>query len=260
MLRSLEALRGYTLLATDGEIGRAKDFLFDDRSWTVRYLLADTGSWLSNRLVLVSPVFVGEPMSHIKRLPVDLSRRTIENSPPLERHAPVSLQNERRLLDYYRIAPYWRGPELWGANPRPLPAPASNTGEGTFPALESEPFEIAEEDGASRHHLRSADEVTGYAVAASDRKVGEIEDFIAESETWAIRWLVVATGNWLKRHKVVVSPGSVEGVSWRNREFRLSLTAEQIENSPELVRSEPVAAFDRDYEKRLHDYYDSQRA
>ena len=42
MLRSMDELKGYVLEAADGEIGRCKDFLFEDDSWTVRYMVADT--------------------------------------------------------------------------------------------------------------------------------------------------------------------------------------------------------------------------
>ena len=55
MFRKAEALHKYTLGAVDGEIGKVKDFYFDDRFWTVRYLVADTGNWLEERLVLISP-------------------------------------------------------------------------------------------------------------------------------------------------------------------------------------------------------------
>ena len=42
-------LRDYRLNALDGEIGKVKDDYFDDRYWTTRYLVADTGHWLSSR-------------------------------------------------------------------------------------------------------------------------------------------------------------------------------------------------------------------
>ena len=56
MLRSIDSLKGYTLAASDGEIGKCADFLFDDRDWTVRYMVSDTGGWLSGRKVLISPL------------------------------------------------------------------------------------------------------------------------------------------------------------------------------------------------------------
>ncbi len=46
---------GHKLAALDGEIGSVKDFYFDDKTWTIRYLVADTEPWLPERLVLLYP-------------------------------------------------------------------------------------------------------------------------------------------------------------------------------------------------------------
>ncbi len=59
MLSKAKTLTGYKLDSLDGEIGRVKDFYFDDRHWTIRYLVADTGNWLSDRQVLISPHALG---------------------------------------------------------------------------------------------------------------------------------------------------------------------------------------------------------
>ena len=55
MLYTAKTIKGYKLDCLDGEIGRVKEFYFDDRHWTIRYLVAETGSWLSGRQVLISP-------------------------------------------------------------------------------------------------------------------------------------------------------------------------------------------------------------
>ena len=55
MLRSIKQLYGDKLGASDGEIGHIKDFYFDEQNWAIRYLVADTGSWLPGRQVLLSP-------------------------------------------------------------------------------------------------------------------------------------------------------------------------------------------------------------
>ncbi|MES1194358.1 MAG: PRC-barrel domain-containing protein, partial [Opitutus sp.] len=55
MLQNIKELYGSKLAASDGEIGHVKDFYFDDHTWVVRYVVADTGTWLSGRLVLLSP-------------------------------------------------------------------------------------------------------------------------------------------------------------------------------------------------------------
>jgi len=55
VLHSMKDLEGYTIGALDGIIGRVKDLYFDDESWVIRYLVVETGTWLSHRRVLISP-------------------------------------------------------------------------------------------------------------------------------------------------------------------------------------------------------------
>jgi len=55
MLSKAKTLKGYKMQSLDGEIGKVKEFYFDDRHWTIRYLVAETGNWLVDRQVLISP-------------------------------------------------------------------------------------------------------------------------------------------------------------------------------------------------------------
>ena len=89
MLRIVKELYGTKLGASDGEIGHVKDFYFDDQNWAVRYVVADTGSWLPGRQVLISPHAFGNLPQAGKLLPVNLTRKQIENSPSIESHKPV---------------------------------------------------------------------------------------------------------------------------------------------------------------------------
>jgi hypothetical protein len=74
MLRRFTDLRVYTIGATDGDIGTVEDAYFDDRSWTVRYLVVDAGSWLSGRKVLISPSSISGVDPAGKRLETVLTR------------------------------------------------------------------------------------------------------------------------------------------------------------------------------------------
>ncbi|MGA9572974.1 MAG: PRC-barrel domain-containing protein, partial [Lysobacterales bacterium] len=119
MLRSINEITGYTLLAQDGEIGRCQDFLFDDRNWVVRYMVAKTAKWLPGRKVIISPVFLDKPDWSNRQFPILLSQEQIRRSPPLEEHAPVSRQYEINYHRYYSLPFYWLGRELWGTFPDP---------------------------------------------------------------------------------------------------------------------------------------------
>lgn len=241
MLRSLKELRGYNLLATDGEIGKVYEFYFDDRTWTIRYLVADTDSWLSNRLVLLSTIALGQPQWKDKSFPVEVSRETVENSPPIEKDEPVSRQKEKVLHKYYNWPSYWTGTGFMGEAIPYIPP-------------QKEPAEEAvEEEGESADsHLRSTREVGTYFIQATDGEIGHVDDFIVDDLNWKIRYIVVDTSNWLFGKKVLVAPSWIGKVDWFDKKVHIDLDRDTIKNSPEFDAATPV---NRKYEEILYDYY-----
>jgi sporulation protein YlmC with PRC-barrel domain len=87
----------YHIAATDGEIGRVRDFLFDDKSWIVHYLVAEIPNPLGNRRVLILPFVAGPPEWETRRLPVLLTCEQIRTSASLEADMPMALQRESGL-------------------------------------------------------------------------------------------------------------------------------------------------------------------
>ncbi|MCJ8499004.1 PRC-barrel domain-containing protein [Desulfatitalea alkaliphila] len=243
MLRSISETLGYHLHAQDGEIGRTKDYLFDDQFWTVRYMVADTGTWLPGRRVLISPISLGEPRWRDKAFPVRLSTEQIEAAPGVEEAAPVSRQYEKQLARYYGYPPYWIGPNTWGALEAPLYPEVQTMIDDKRLEKEAEDLDI---------HLRSAKEVIGYDLHADDGRVGHVEDFILDDEMWTLRYLVVDTRNWLPGRKVLISPMWVQLVEWLHRKVQVNLSVEAVKNSPPYDSAAPV---NREYEERLYDFY-----
>lgn len=242
MLRSLNEINGYVLGAQDGDIGRCSDFLFDDRDWTVRYVVADTKKWLPGRKVLISPISIGNADAPSRTLSVGLTRAQIKDAPPLEENAPVSRQYEIAFNKYYDWAGYWGGPSVWGPHlyPRLLNRAQENV---------REVVEKIEENVT----LRSTREVKGYHIQATDTDVGHVEDYIVDLDTWIIRYLVIDTRNWLPGgKKVLLSPAWAEQVDWHRRRVMVSLTSDHIEKCPEFDPSLPV---NRKYEVTLYDFY-----
>ena len=74
MLIKASAIHGYSVKATDGSIGTVSDLLFDDASWTVRWLVVETGSWLLDRRVLLPVSALGPPDSAARTVPVNLTK------------------------------------------------------------------------------------------------------------------------------------------------------------------------------------------
>src|ERR1700690_440690 len=100
MLRSMKELEDCAIRATDGIIGSVKDVYFDDKAWVIRYLVVDTGSWLSSRKGLISPIAIGPPDWIGKVLPVSITKEQVKNSPAIDPDKPVSRQHEIRYLGY----------------------------------------------------------------------------------------------------------------------------------------------------------------
>ncbi len=239
MLRSTNEMIGYRIRASDGDLGKVKDLLFDDAAFTVRYLHVDTGRWLPGRQVLLSPESVVEPDWQERVVVVRLTRKQVEDSPDLRSDLPVSRQYEEALAEHYQWAPYWMpGSGLFSGAPPP-PPPAVRSGD-----------ERAQPHGDP--HLRAFKEVKGYEIRARDERIGHLGDLIVDTDGWSLRYLVVDTGNWLPGRKVLVSPAWVLRVDWVEGQVGVDLTAEQVRNSPPYDPSAPV---NREYEIVLHDFY-----
>jgi uncharacterized protein YrrD len=230
MLRNINEICGTRLAATDGTIGHVKDFYFDDESWIVRYLIVDTGSWLTGRQVLLSPhAFDGfGPEGEI--LSVNLTREQIENSPSIESQRPVTRQQERDYYHYYRWPAYWEATGLWG----------TSGVTGLMP-----PAEIAADvDPLDDIHLRSTRAVTGYDIKATDGKLGKVSGFMVDHKSWAIADLVVETGHWYSGKQILISPAAVVGVNFGSSEVSVKLTRADLARTcrDQVARQAPSSA------------------
>src|SRR5579885_3061322 len=242
MLRQAKQLKNYKLGARDGDIGRVKDFYFDDQIWTVRYLVADTGGWLSGRLVLISPYALDPPNDDTKISPVNLTKGQIENSPAIAADQPVSRHFEWDYYSYYGWPGYWGGSYAWGETPYPTPGLAHWSEEMRL-------------TGGNDPHLRSMKEVSGYNAEALDGEIGHIDDFLIDDETRTIRYLAIDTRNWWPGKKVLVSPEWIQRVSWAEARVFINLNRGIIKSAPEYDEHRPIT---RDYETRLYRHYNRE--
>ena len=243
-MRTAGELKGGTIEAMDGDIGSVQDLYFDDRTWTVRYVVVDTGAWLPGRQVLISP-FAFQAVPGASRLRTSLTKKQIENSPSPDSDRPVNRQREVEFSRYYGYPYYWAGPYRWGALAYPgLPL------EAPQPSPVDEEMLARELEGGDPN-LRSARDVMGYYINATDGDIGHVEDFLIDDETWAIRYIIVDTRNWLPGRHVLVSPEWIKEVSWQDSKVYVDLSKRHIEAAPEFDPSMPL---DREHEERLYDY------
>jgi uncharacterized protein YrrD len=248
MLRGTSSLKGLTVVAIDGEIGSVHDVYFDAKHWTVRYFVVDTGTWLSSHRVLLSPMSLRSRVDVVAdRLNVGLSKTQIEQAPGWDTDKPVSRQHEIEHARYYDYPYYWAGPARWGVGWDPV------TGVAPIPRPDAVEEEIlARERENADVHLHSAGDVAGHTVQATDGDVGHVQDFLVDDATWAIRYLVVDTGNWLPGRKVVVAPSWITTVSWDDSRVQVGLSRKEVETAPEY---DPSARLERVFETRLYEHY-----
>lgn len=241
MLRSIRNLSDYRIESIDGSIGHVDSFLFDDRHWTIRYLVVDTGTWLPGRKVLIVPSALGEPEGQTEVFPIELTRDEIENSPDIDTEKTVSRQHEIDLHEYYDWSPYW-----------------ASSLEPSIPILNRRDYSETEQSKKDKSkekinpHLRNTHEVIGYKIHAEDGQIGHIDDFIVHEKDWIIRYVVVDTRNWMPGKKVLIPPDWIKSIDWKTSEVIANVRKNVIEDSPDY---DPGAPVNREYETKLYDYY-----
>jgi uncharacterized protein YrrD len=241
MKRKIKSLIGYTIQATDGEIGKVKEFYFDDITWTIRYLIVETGSWLFGEKILLSPKALLTPDWEKHTFPVNLTMAKIKDSPKIDTDKPIYRQHEMDLYSYYPWGNYY-----WGSGMGMSFAASINQ------AAQKEADKSVADNSNEDTHLRSTYEVIGYNIKATDGEIGDVEDFIINDHTWSIVFMEVDTGNWFPGKKVLVSPQWINQINWKTSLVIVNASVDQVKNSPEYVPSQELS---NSYEADLHKYY-----
>ncbi|MGD1045338.1 MAG: PRC-barrel domain-containing protein [Bacteroidota bacterium] len=232
MLQNIKQLYGNKLAAFDGDIGHVKDFYFDDENWVVRYLVADTGSWLTGRLVLLTPHAFGKLDRDEKTLHIKLHKKKIQDSPSIESHKPVSRQYETDYYAYYGWPTYWDGSSMWGIGGYPVVLPPSKK------EMEIQKKYHHRDD----KHLRSIQEVIGYNIQSVDGEIGHVSSFLVDDKSWAIHELVIETGHWYSGKEILIPTSKVKKISYEEAKVFVSLTKADIQQTAENEISQHIKA------------------
>lgn len=243
MLNKATELKNYKLSCIDGEIGEVKEFYFDDNIWAIRYLIVNTGNWLTGRQVIISPNALNGVNVENQSISVNLTKDQIEKSPSLLNNEIISRSYEEKYNEYYKFPTYWGGANINETNVLP-PLTVNN----------QHPENITR-NPQDENHLHKASDVIGYNIQAADGEIGNVEDFIIDDKTLAIRYLIVDTKNWWVDKKVLVSPKWIEDVSWTESNVSTNLLRKTIKNSPEYTDEILVT---REYETKLYQHYNQQ--
>ncbi|MEP7241391.1 MAG: PRC-barrel domain-containing protein [Devosia sp.] len=247
MLWNASAINNYAVEATDGPIGTVTDFLFDDKHWTVRWLVVDTGRWLTGRKVILPPSALGRPDPAKGTFSVKLTQQQVEGSPGIGPDEPVSAEHEAGALEHYGLSPYWSAGYLdsyraqWGSTPFP-----ESGGEE-----QSRRIADAEHDRYNPA-LRSFALLHGYHIESRDGDIGHVEDFLIDDTDWGVRFLVIDTRNWWPGKRVLISPKSVLEIDWQARMVTLNADRQKVKDSPAY---DPSAIIDGAFVEQFHRHY-----
>jgi sporulation protein YlmC with PRC-barrel domain len=209
MLHRLQTLVEHRVIATDGEIGSVRDFLFDDQTWAIHYLVVDVKRWLTREEVVLPVTAIKQLDWENKTLHVQLTKEQVRQSPDVDTKEPVSRQQEIAMQDYFGKLAYWvdRRSPMTSSMPTGMEYPVHTKGD---------------------LHLRSISNLEGYKVWGTDGELGRMEDFILDEASWHLGYLEVKAGEWLLCRPVLVPTRWVKSISWAHRRVNLHHTREGV--------------------------------
>jgi sporulation protein YlmC with PRC-barrel domain len=264
VIRSIRDLTGARICATNGEIGRVEELLFDDERWTVRYMVVDAQAWLAERRVLLSPRAVVAVDWDAQTLYLNLRQQQVQDAPHIAIDQPLSRRIETRFNSYYAYPPYWIGDGVWGMGTHPYTYGGFSTAPNHAARAAPHPgrpsiatrhqrndTQDALRDAIPTSYLRRIRSLRDYPIYADDDAIGYVEDVLFDDETWAIRYLVAATPSVWSGSNLLVARTWVTSVDWVGSRLDLDVAGEAVRQSPPFERT----LLDRDYEAKLHRHY-----
>ncbi len=194
------------LRTRDNRTALLRDVLFDDRSWSVRYLVARLRHLFGHEDVLLSPEQLGDTAWPTGELHTSLSMVEVEAAPRLLSDPPVAKQGELKVSRMVAWEAYWTGL-----------------------------FDRFTDFGDP--HLRNTRAVTGHRVYGLDSEAGFIDNFVLDDQDWRVRYLIVRLGKHLSSRRVMVDPNLVDSINWEGHGVWIHLPKKSIEQCQEFVAS-----------------------
>lgn len=204
MLRSMKDLEDYRLGTTDGVTGCVNNFYVDQKTWLIRHMTANTGPWRFGRNVQVAAHSIGRPNWSEKILPVWLTKAQLGR-------CPVAVTADR-IPDAAGIALATPG----------IPAVT------TAAAMQAATTPPREPDAG----LLSCNAIMRCRIQALDRRSGHVHGLLINDDTWAVKYLIMATNHWWAGHLVLIESQSVLSVGESNAIITVNLSGEAVAASP----------------------------
>jgi len=229
MMLNARSLDQYHLEAEDGEIGDVENLYFDERIWSVLYIVVRTGNFLTGKSILIFTPTAGKVDIQNRSIAVSLTKEEIRNSPYIDARMPVHRQQEMMFFQHMGWTPYWDySPPGTATAGKVPPDPSTRTSrdmlEGQNP------------------HLRDTFKIIGYSAAARDKDIGHIEDFIVDVDDWMMRYVIVDTRKFLRLsqgEKKIIPVKRVSDIDWGTGTVTFALSSSDVEGIPRYEPSQP---------------------
>ena len=82
--------------------------------------------------------------------------------------------------------------------------------------------------------LHRTSKMQGFHILAADGEIGHVDDVLVDERTWAVRYLVVDTSNWMGGRSVLISPAALDRVDSVHQKIHVALTRDDIRRSPSM--------------------------
>ena len=215
MGRRFSEIKNSNLSSTDRKLGRVTDLLFEDNNWSIRYLVVNLGSLLTNRDVLIAPAAIASYDLATNTIATILTSQQAIGSPELDSDRPISREYEQSLVDYYGWPIYWFGRDIQ-MKPQVLSRLASD-----------DVTDAVNEESAS--NLRSATEICGYEIQSQNGLAGVLRDLVVNLSSWTIDFATAELQPWIPRDGAVFSTKWISQVDWASQHINVDVSEAVLE-------------------------------
>jgi hypothetical protein len=264
MKRNLMEVIGSSINASDGDVGKIKDFYFDDHEWKIRYLVIELKGLGKKQRVLLSPVAFRKVDWEKQEFIVDLTKDQIKNNPYIDADRKISKQNEAKMHAYYKWPVYWgqvSNEKVVGNTESLSPmlvkldtfSGVENISSPMLLKIDEEGNRVSSYKPKGEPKLRSINEMIGYKAKADDYDdIGYVDGFYFDDETWTISYMQVKSRKLLAGEKTLISPHWVSEIGWDDAMVFVDLTMKSISECPEF---DPTKTLSINYEAKICKYY-----
>lgn len=240
MLVSLRELTGYEIHSRNGTVGTASDFLFDQKNWSVKYIVDKSSkSWGKGKEILVAAKFIQKIDLDLKNFQLDIDREQLKNSPHIkvsailnpEQHLPSDANNVFIRSDVINNLNIARMEDF--VNKKRYKKTNTLDNQDLLHVDKRQKRAMLIERGTEEiRSLQSADKTLGFKISSRNGDHGYMEDMIVNDDDWSVNYLVINTKRNFNGKKILISPESVDWVSWRKKHVSIDLEKEKLSGCP----------------------------